>query len=232
MRVNRGAVLAALRSSAAVFALFATGCGGSVEVSELPFEKDFASCGSFSNSNEVATIDCPDGELRVLVSKPEMSAFHFVPIRFDARPHALSVAVSTRAPKLGQFWGIGCLASEQGEPAAHGYVLVVGPPYSAGILRLGSPRHQAENTEVKTLKAGAKGVPLVRQPGGKHTLRISCVEKPAGTVRIRASVDGGDPLTAVDKDGQAPFTAAFVVVLADRPITDVRFDDLSVEEPT
>jgi hypothetical protein len=63
-------------------------CAG-VDVGQLPLREEFSSCGGgFTISDEVATIDCPDGELRILVSKPKLSPIHLAPLRFDAKAAA------------------------------------------------------------------------------------------------------------------------------------------------
>jgi hypothetical protein len=229
MRVSRGAVLAVLGASVAVgLGLLVSGCGGGVEVSELPFTEDFADCGGFSNNDDVSTVDCEDGELRVLVSQPDKSPVQWVPIRFDARPRALSVSAVAHAPSPGDAWGIGCMESDPyGQP--RGYALFVTYSGRAGILRLeGKPTR----LEILPLKLTPQGVSFIAKAPDEHTLSIRCVEKPAGTVRVQGAFDGGEPLTAVDKEGLAPFSAAFVLVSPDGPETDVRFDDVSVEEPT
>jgi hypothetical protein len=84
-----GAALAAVAVSAA--------CGGSVSSSSLPMEQDFADCGGFGMNDEVATVDCPEGELRIVVSMPAVSPMHLVPLRFDERPRTLRVTGAARA---------------------------------------------------------------------------------------------------------------------------------------
>jgi len=69
----------------------------------------------------------------------------------------------------------------------------------------------------------------IPRPAKRHLLRIRCVSEPAGEVRIGASVDGGEQITANDEKGMAPFSAAFAIVLTDRPQTDVRFDDINAD---
>jgi hypothetical protein len=69
----------------------------------------------------------------------------------------------------------------------------------------------------------------VEEVSARHVLQIRCAELETGTVRIRGSVDGGTPLTAVDAPGLGPFTGAVAIVLAERPGTDIRFDDLDVD---
>src|SRR5262245_22463350 len=114
-----------LGSALIALSLLAAGCGGaSVEKSSLPLRQDFSDCGDLSMNDDVATIDCPDGELRVVVAKPEVSATHFIPHRFDARPEALTISADAHATSVAGVWGIGCLASEAGEPA-RGYALLV-----------------------------------------------------------------------------------------------------------
>jgi hypothetical protein len=122
--VPEGAALARSRRvlAAAAVTLLA-GCGD-IESSSLPLREDFTDCDGFTMNDEASTVDCPGGELRILVSQPGISPMHFVPLRFDARPEALEVSADVRAPVPGQVWGIGCLASAPGQPG-RGYALPV-----------------------------------------------------------------------------------------------------------
>lgn len=112
----------------------AAGCGSTIDSASLPMENDFADCSRFGMNDDVSTVDCPEGELRILVAKPNVSPIHFVPLRFDGRPRALRVAGTARATYTGSVWGLGCLASEPGE-AAGAYVLLLG----VSLKRLGLP---------------------------------------------------------------------------------------------
>ena len=65
-------------------ALAAAGCGRSVNVGSLPLAQTFDDCSDgFSMNDEVATVECTGGRLRILVSKPEVSPIHQVPFRFE-----------------------------------------------------------------------------------------------------------------------------------------------------
>lgn len=223
------AMLGAFATATTCLAFVAAGCGG-VEVSELPLREDFAECAGFTMNDEVATVDCPEGELRVLVSQPEVSPIHFVPLRFDTRSSTLVVSAEARAPVPGGSWGVGCLASGPGEPG-RGYALLIGRGGEAGILRIDqAPSADGENgrfaQQFEVITGSQTGVQFIVEPSARHELRIRCTEGAAGVVRIRASVDGGNELAATDRRGIAPFTAAFPIVVTDRPRTDVRFDNL------
>ena len=52
-------------------------------------------------NDAVATIDCPQGELRVLVAQPEVSPVHFVPFRVEKKQQTLAVSAEARAEKAG-----------------------------------------------------------------------------------------------------------------------------------
>ena len=215
---------------ALVFVVLASGCGGGgAEATELPLREDFAECERFSMNDEVATVDCPEGELRVLVAQPDVSPSHFVPFRFDTAQQSLAVSAEARAPVAGGAWGIGCLASARGE-AGRGYLFLVTRVGEAAVMRLDAAPGEASDGGVPEQFAVLAGQRrFVQNPAARHTFRVRCATTAAGTVRVRAAVDGGNPLIADDGDGIAPFTAASSVVLTDKPGTDVRFDKLSVE---
>ena len=214
---------------AGAVALLGAGCGG-VQVRDLPLQEAFVDCDSFTMNDEVAAVDCTEGELRIVVSQPELSPVHFVPLRFRERPSALAVSAEARAPAPGYGWGIGCLGSGIDAPG-RGYVLLVLREGAAGIGRLDAPPGAAgdgrQPMSFETLWASKPGVPFVRDPSRRHVLQLRCAKAPGGVVRLRASVDGGKSVTVTDRKGIAPFTAAFVMVAADRPGTDVRFDTVT-----
>ena len=213
----------------AMVAALAAGCVGTVEVAELPLQHDFEECNDFTMNDEVATVDCPKGELRILVSLPGRSPVHFVPLRFDPSAESLVVSADVRAPTPGLGWGVGCLASGLGKPG-RGYALLLGAAGDAGILRMDFPGEGApqegRHAQVLEIIAEREDVPVL-EPSRGHRLRLRCTEQPGGTVRLRASVDGGAPISVTDENGIAPFTAAFPFVMTDRPDTDVRFDNLA-----
>ena len=98
-------------------ALVTSGCGAAeVSESELPLQQDFSDCNDFSMNDEVSTVDCPDGELRVLVSQPERSSVQLVPSRFDPSEPGLAVEADVRLESGEGAYGIGCAVSEPGEP--------------------------------------------------------------------------------------------------------------------
>jgi hypothetical protein len=210
--------------------LLAAGCGGGeINVSELPLQQDFADCSGFTMNDDVSTVDCPDEELRILVSQPEASPVHFAPFRFDDRPEVLTVSASARVAKGGDIWGVGCLASEPGE-AARGYAAVLNDDGAAGIMRIAAgPGEGAGGRVPQQLEIIAESPSrrTIQKPAEEHVLRIRCAAAPAGAVRVRASIDGGTSITARDRKGIGPYTAGFAIVLTDKPQTDVRFDDLA-----
>jgi hypothetical protein len=217
---------------AAAGVLLAAGCGGDeINVSGLPLRQDFADCSGFTMNDDVSTVDCPDGELRILVAQPDASPMHLVPFRFDDRPKVLTVSASAHVAKAGRIWGAGCLASEPGEPG-RGYAVVLNDDGGAGIMRIAGGLGESvggrvpQELEILAESPSGRTIP---KPSEEHVLRIRCASGPAGGVRIRASVDGRDPITAKDDKGMAPFSAAFAFVLTDKPQTDVRFDDLVAE---
>lgn len=233
MKITMRAGAAARHGHAAALAgavaLLGAGCGG-VHVRDLPLQEDFVDCDSFTMNDEVATVDCAEGELRIVVSQPELSPVHFVPLRIGETPAALGVSAEARAPAPGLGWGVGCLGSTLDEPG-RGYVLLVAREGEAGIGRLDAPPGAGgegrQPMRFETLWASKPGVPFVRDPSRRHVLHLRCAKAPGGVVRLRASVDGGKSVTVTDRNGIAPFTAAFVMVAADRPGTDVRFDNVT-----
>jgi hypothetical protein len=214
---------------AAVGLLLFAGCGGDeINVSELPLRQDFADCSGFTMNDDVSTVDCPDEELRILVSQPEASPVHFAPFRFDDRPEVLTVSASARVAKGGDIWGVGCLASEPGQPG-RGYAAVLSENGGAGIMRIApGPGGGVDGRVPQQLEIIAESPSgrTIQKPAEEHELRIRCAAAPAGAVRVRASIDGGKSITARDRKGIGPYTAAFAIVLTDKPQTDVRFDDV------
>jgi hypothetical protein len=229
--VPEGAALARSRRvlAAAAVTLLA-GCGD-IESSSLPLREDFTDCDGFTMNDEASTVDCPGGELRILVSQPGISPMHFVPLRFDARPEALEVSADVRAPVPGQVWGIGCLASAPGQPG-RGYALLVAREEGvSAILRISAPAGEGIEgrfpQELEVLREGTVPIP---DPSGDHLLRIRCARQAGGAVRVRGAIDSGKPLIATDGDGIGPYEAAFAIVLTDRSDTDVRFDNVTANE--
>ena len=76
-------------------------------------EQDFADCGGFGMIDEIATDDCPEGELRIVVSMPAVSPMNLVPLRFDERPRTLRVTGAARATSGRGAWGtrMSCLGA-------------------------------------------------------------------------------------------------------------------------
>jgi hypothetical protein len=219
-----------LPAFAASFVLVFTGCGGAVsgvETNELPLKQDFSDCGGFTMNDEVATIDCPAGELRVLVEQPDVSPTHFVPFRADANQETLAVSAEARAQKAGGgAWGIGCLASEPNE-GGRGYLLLVSEEGAAALMRLDVESQEGDRFAQRfTPLSGQEHV--VRGASMRHALQLQCAKGDAGAVRIRGAIDGDEALTADDAQGIGPFTGAVSVVLAEEPGTDIRFDELAV----
>ncbi len=205
------------------------GCGGTIDSASLPMENGFADCSRFGMNDDVATIDCPDGELRVLVAKPNASPVHFVPLRFDERPRALRVTGTAHATRSGSIWGLGCLASEPGEPT-EGYVLLIAKEGSVGILRIGGGEPTDDGREAAQFVDLGSRTRVVDAPAARHALQLTCTARGSGEVRIRGSVDGRPLLKVTDRHGFAAFTAALPFVLAERPGTEIRFDDVAATE--
>jgi hypothetical protein len=207
-----------------------TACGGmgGGEARDVPLHEDFSECEGYSLSDEIATVDCPDGELRILVAKPELSPSHFVPFRFDTKQQTLVVSATARAPVAGGAWGIGCLTSERGA-AGQGYAFLVTDRGEAAIMRFDPAGEESDGRSPQefTLLGGREDV--VQNPSARHLLRVRCAKAATGAVRVGVSVDGGDPLTAEDTHGMGPFTAGFSIVLTDKPGTELHFDDVNID---
>jgi hypothetical protein len=212
--------------------LAVAGCGGqtAAEDPELPLREDFVHCGEFSQSDEVATVDCPEGELRVLVTRPEVSPSHFVPFRFAGKQQILDVSASARAPVSTGRWGIGCLTTQRGRPA-YGYVFVIGERGNAALLRI-DPAVVGDVSEGRIAQKftfiGERDDDTVAAPSARHTLGIRCAQAEDESVDVRASVDGDLVLGTRDTDGSGPYTAGFAFVLAEGASAEVRFDDVRI----
>jgi len=221
-------VLCSVLASAASLALVAASCGGdgTIVSNELPLKQEFSECLGFSMNDEVATVDCPDGELRLLVKQPEVSPIHFVPFRFDKRQQTLVVSAEARVHEVqGEAWGIGCLASKPGE-GGRGYLLAVVAQGAAGLVRFEFGSVEGDQNKFATLPAPEVDV---KEPSARHMLRIRCTKTDAGAVRVHGSVDNGKALIAVDDPGIGPFTGAVAIAFAEKPGTDTRFDNLNVD---
>lgn len=111
-------------------------------------------------------------------------------------------------------------------------ILVGGSVAAAAIARIdaggteaGEGRTAQQFQELTSTKEKA-----VERLSSKHALRLRC-SRPAGeTVDLRGSVDGRISLSAKDPEGIAPFTAATEMVIALKSGTDIRFDDLTVDD--
>ena len=211
---------------ATALALLAAGCGG-VEVSELPLRQDFADCNDFSSNDEVATVDCPDGELRVVVSQPERSPIHIVPFRFDPSEPGLAVEADVRLASGEGAFGIGCAVSEPGEPG-RGYLFLMlhGDPDAEGmatITRLDWTEAEGQTLQGVRFKRNAVLAQKPHHVGGK------CVNSADGSAQLSMSVDGRVVVEARDRKALGPLTAATPVVIAAARDSDVRFDNLRAD---
>ena len=219
--VTVGAVLAAVAVSAA--------CGSSVASSSLPMEQDFADCGGFGMIDEIATDKYPEGELRIVVSMPAVSPMNLVPLRFDEQPRTLRVTGAARATSGRGAWGLGCLASEPGE-ASRGYVLVMDDEGSLAILRIegsGVTEEQQRGFEFGALATRRRAI---RRPAARHSLGLACATDAPGRAALEGAVDGRRLLATSDRSGFATYTAALPFVVAERPGTEVRFDDVTASD--
>jgi hypothetical protein len=213
-----------LTLATAGLALVAAGCGA-VDVAQLPLQNDFSDCNDFSSNDEVATVDCPEGELRILVSQPDRSPIHFAPFRFDPSESGLAVEADVRLASGKGAYGVGCAVSEAGEPG-RGYLFLMlhGDPNAEGmatITRLDWT--EAEGQTLQGVRFKRKAV-LGQKP---HHVRGQCVNAADGAAQLSMSIDGRVVVEARDRKALGPLTAAILVVIAAAPDSDVRFDDLS-----
>jgi hypothetical protein len=204
------------------------GCGGTVNVGSLPIDQAFDDCGGFTMNDEIAKIECPDGRLRVLVSKPDVSPVHLVPFRFEPAVPGLTVSTELRAQHGEGEFGIGCDASGPGEPG-RGYLFLLQPSLrAASIFRMeGGPVDEQGRFEL-----GFDWIAIRQVPGdlaGGHQLRATCFQSPGGVTYLRLEVDGRRVLEADDRDGIGSFRSAVTAVQAYVAGTDVRFDGLRAE---
>ena len=214
----------------ACLALVTSGCGAAeVSESELPLQQDFSDCNDFTMNDEVSTVDCPDGELRVLVSQPERSSIQIVPFRFDPSESGLVVEADVRLESGEGAYGIGCAVSEPGEPA-RGYLFLMlhGDPNAEGMATITRMDWtEAEGQTLQGVQFKRKAV-LAQKP---HHVRGMCVNSPDGSARLSMSVDGRVLVEARDRKSLGPPTAAMPVVIAGTPDSDVRFDNLRADQP-
>ena len=206
-------------------ALLAAGCGSTVKIGSLPLAETFDDCDAgFSMNDEIATVDCTDGQLRILVAKPELSPMHQVPFRFEPSVYGLTVTSGLRLADGSGDVGIGCDASGPGE-AARGYLFVLHRALkAAGIYRLESLSLGDGRAFVDTTWIGFRRLP--GDPTGRHSLRASCTRAAGGSTALRMTVDGRVVIDTVDRAGIWPFRTAVAVVRAEEAGTDARFDDL------
>ena len=218
-----------LALATAGLALIATGCGA-VEVSKLPVQRDFSDCNGFTMNNDVSTVDCPEGELRMHVSQPQVSAIHLAPFRFDPTTAGLAVEADVRHPKGSGAYGLGCAVTEADEPG-RGYLFVVvhGDPAlqgTASIIRLDSG-YDATTQSVESLGSKRNAA----RPQGPHRLRAVCKNTADGSAQLSMSIDGNVIVTARDRKGMGRYTAALAVEIASAPNTEARFDNLGADLP-
>ena len=222
-----GLVRAATAWIVLMAAVASAGCAHSIQSVSLPMEQDFTDCAQFGMNDEVATVDCPEGELRIVVSKPAVSPMHFVPLRVDERPTTLRVTAAARPRSAPAVWGFGCLASDPGE-ASRGYVLVTDNEGSLAIIRIvGTETGGREAIRFRALKVRAR---VVQRPAARHSLGLTCGTNASGRTSLEGSVDGRPVLTVMDRSGFAAYTAAMPFVFAEKPGTEVRFDDVTASE--
>jgi hypothetical protein len=217
-----------LALAAAVLAFLTSGCGASTaEKSELPLRNDFSDCNDFTMNDDVATVDCLDGELRVLVSKPASSPIHIVPFRFDPAVERLVVEADVRLEAGKGAYGLGCAVSDPGEPGrGYLFMMVHGDPNQEGvatIVRLDWT--EAEGQTLQSVGFKRKAV-LAQKP---HRLRGDCVTAADGSAQLTMTVDGRVVVKARDQDSLGSVTAAIPTVIAVAPDSAVRFDNLRVD---
>ena len=228
-RTGRRAVVTAIL----VAAVASAGCGGGVAIGSLPIRNDFTECDGFSMNDEIATVDCPDSRLRILVSKPALSPVHFVPFRFDGAAEGLAVEAAVRSTHGSSAHGLGCDTTGPGMPS-RGYLFVIGSGTReldgvASIVKLDAAEGEAEDgrfsqtLETLGFKRGAV------TGDGAHQVRAVCKQAADGSVRLTMFVDGREVVRAHDKGGIGPFSAALAVMIAAVPDSEVVLDDLHVE---
>jgi hypothetical protein len=223
MRVARFSVIALVVVASGLLA----GCGGTVNVGSLPIDQSFDDCNDFTMNDDVSTVDCPEGELRVLVSQPARSSIQVVPSRFDPSESQLVVEADVRLASGEGAYGLGCAVSAPGEPV-RGYLFLMhhGDPKAEGmatILRLDWT--EAEGQTLQGVQFKRKAV-LAQKP---HNVRAMCVNSADGSARLSMTVDGRVLVKARDPEALGPFTAATPVVIAAAPDSDVRFDNLRAD---
>ena len=217
----------ALAAGVSALALVAGGCGGGVAVADLPLEERFEDCSSFTMNDDVSTVDCPDGELRILVSQPDRSPIHIVPFRFESAEPTLAVDADVRLANGKGAFGLGCAVSEPGEPGrGYLFMLLHGDPSAEGLATVTRlDWTEAEGQTLQGVRFKRRAV-LSRKP---HHVRGECVSASNGSTHLRMTVDGRVVVEARDEYGLGPFTAATPVLIAAAPDSDARFDGLRVD---
>jgi hypothetical protein len=202
------------------------GCS-SVAVGELPLRQDFGDCDDFSSNDEIATVDCPEGELRILVSQPDRSPIHFAPFRFDPSEPGLAVEADVRLASGKGAYGVGCAVSDAGEPGrGYLFLMIHGDPNAEGmatITRLDWTEAEGQTLQGVHFKRNAA---LAQKP---HHVGGRCVNSEDGSARLSMSIDGRVVVEARDRNALGPLTAALPVVIAAAPDSDVRFDNLRAD---
>ena len=227
---------ALLTGAIASVALAVGGCGGGgAEIRSLPIRDDFADCSGFTSNDEVATVDCPEGSLRVLVSDPTVSATHFVPFRFDELVDGLAVEADVRHTRGSSAHGLGCSATGPGE-AQRGYLFLtvrgVGDSQidgSVSIIRVDRGEGEGASGRVAQSLQELRVEEEAVVGDGAHRLRAVCQRSADGSVQLTMLADGKTVARARDKDGIGPFRAALATVIAVEPESEVVFDDLLAE---
>jgi hypothetical protein len=222
-QVTRLLAPVAVATAAAGLALLAVACGGSA-ASGLPVRDSFDRCDGFTNNNETATIDCPNGELRILVSHPEDSPIQIVPFRFDPPVGNLAVEADMRRATGSSANGLGCAVTEPDKPG-RGYLFVI----------VHGDRKLEGTASILRMDVNDSGTMQILRPlghkrkvalGEAHHLRDLCENAVGGSARLAMYVDGKLVVTARDPVAMGPFTAALASVIASAPDTTVIFDNV------
>jgi hypothetical protein len=213
----------------------ACGAGTSVAKGDLPIHDDFSGdCGWATDDNGGASVGCAGGGYRILVKRPSINYHQVIPTRFAPVQHLVIESDATLAAlrPLGErdyaYYGLGCWSTGAGK-LNRGYVFVVKPDGSAGVLRADESDPALKRLFYLKDVLGVPANPAFAGVG--HTLRIHAeCDSTRSTARLIMNVNGKQVVSATDDAGFGPLQAAGFDVFTTVPGMDVRYDNVDIHQ--